>query len=177
MVRQWQEQFYDKNYSGVDLINPDFVKLAEAYNIKVESVDTETTITAGGDQIFLAVKLQHKESKRDVIIVTTELETEKSLYGEIIRLHQSTQLLEKVGELKKAHPEAAVILAADLGTTPEKFTGVVQPTKADRIPLIQKSMIEGKKWNCQFGTVTNNETEKGHEFKATDIEEKDDKFD
>ena len=32
MVRQWQELFYKKNYSGTVLVgNPDFVKLAEAY--------------------------------------------------------------------------------------------------------------------------------------------------
>lgn len=32
MVRQWQDMFYSKRYSGVDLTgNPDFVKLAEAY--------------------------------------------------------------------------------------------------------------------------------------------------
>jgi acetolactate synthase-1/2/3 large subunit len=32
MVRQWQEIFYDKNYSAVDMEStPDFVKLAEAY--------------------------------------------------------------------------------------------------------------------------------------------------
>ncbi len=35
MVRQWQDMFYDKRYSGVDLYgNPDFVKLAQAYGIK-----------------------------------------------------------------------------------------------------------------------------------------------
>jgi acetolactate synthase I/II/III large subunit len=34
MVRQWQELFYDRRYSGVDLEgNPDFVKLAESYGI------------------------------------------------------------------------------------------------------------------------------------------------
>ena len=34
MVRQWQEQFYDHNYSHVDLhAAPDFVKLAEAYRL------------------------------------------------------------------------------------------------------------------------------------------------
>ncbi len=33
MVRQWQEQFYKKNYSGVDILNPDYVKLAEAYGV------------------------------------------------------------------------------------------------------------------------------------------------
>lgn len=33
MVRQWQEQFYSKNYSGVELLNPDFVKLSEAFGV------------------------------------------------------------------------------------------------------------------------------------------------
>lgn len=39
MVRQWQEQFYDRNYSGVDLVNPDYKLLAEANGIKSVSVD------------------------------------------------------------------------------------------------------------------------------------------
>jgi len=34
MVRQWQEMFYDKNYESTRLVNPDFVKLAEAYGIR-----------------------------------------------------------------------------------------------------------------------------------------------
>jgi acetolactate synthase-1/2/3 large subunit len=35
MVRQWQELFLEKRYSGVDMEgNPDFVKLAEAYGVK-----------------------------------------------------------------------------------------------------------------------------------------------
>ncbi len=33
MVRQWQEQFYSKNYSGVELLNPDFVALAKAFRM------------------------------------------------------------------------------------------------------------------------------------------------
>jgi acetolactate synthase-1/2/3 large subunit len=34
MVRQWQEQFYNHNYSYVDMqAAPDFVKLAEAYRL------------------------------------------------------------------------------------------------------------------------------------------------
>ena len=32
MVRQWQEMFYERTYSEVDIsVAPDFVKLAEAY--------------------------------------------------------------------------------------------------------------------------------------------------
>ena len=34
MVRQWQEMFYDKNYESTRLVNPDFVKLAQAYGIR-----------------------------------------------------------------------------------------------------------------------------------------------
>ena len=34
MVRQWQELFYDKRYESTRLVNPDFVRLAEAYGIR-----------------------------------------------------------------------------------------------------------------------------------------------
>jgi len=34
MVRQWQEFFYDKRYEATHLVNPDFVRLAEAYGIR-----------------------------------------------------------------------------------------------------------------------------------------------
>jgi acetolactate synthase-1/2/3 large subunit len=33
MVRQWQQIFYDKRYTGTPIWSPDFVKLAEAYSI------------------------------------------------------------------------------------------------------------------------------------------------
>jgi acetolactate synthase-1/2/3 large subunit len=36
MVRQWQEFFFEKRYSNTKLINPNFIKIAEAYNIKGE---------------------------------------------------------------------------------------------------------------------------------------------
>jgi acetolactate synthase-1/2/3 large subunit len=34
MVRQWQELFYDQRYESTRLLNPDFVKLVEAYGIR-----------------------------------------------------------------------------------------------------------------------------------------------
>jgi acetolactate synthase-1/2/3 large subunit len=41
MVRQWQTFFYDKRYSAVDLsMQPDFVKLADAYGAKGYRVDS-----------------------------------------------------------------------------------------------------------------------------------------
>lgn len=33
MVRQWQEQFYERNYSGVELLNPDFALMAKAFHM------------------------------------------------------------------------------------------------------------------------------------------------
>jgi len=33
-VRQWQELFYDKRYESTRLVNPDFVKLVEAYGVR-----------------------------------------------------------------------------------------------------------------------------------------------
>jgi acetolactate synthase-1/2/3 large subunit len=49
MVRQWQEMFWQKHYSSVDMERaPDFVKVAEAYGmlgLRCESVDdVEATI-------------------------------------------------------------------------------------------------------------------------------------
>jgi len=34
MVRQWQEIFYNRRYSGTPLKNPDFVKVAQGYGVK-----------------------------------------------------------------------------------------------------------------------------------------------
>ncbi|AFJ90539.1 biosynthetic-type acetolactate synthase large subunit [Blattabacterium sp. (Blaberus giganteus)] len=38
MVRQWQQLFFNKRYSCTELVNPDFIKLANAYNIEAKKV-------------------------------------------------------------------------------------------------------------------------------------------
>ncbi|HEY2979758.1 MAG TPA: biosynthetic-type acetolactate synthase large subunit [Anaerolineales bacterium] len=38
MVRQWQEFFFEKRYSAVDMLTPDFVKIAEAHGIPARLV-------------------------------------------------------------------------------------------------------------------------------------------
>jgi acetolactate synthase-1/2/3 large subunit len=40
MVRQWQELFFERRYSQTDMQNPDFVKLASAFDIPGQRVDT-----------------------------------------------------------------------------------------------------------------------------------------
>jgi acetolactate synthase I/II/III large subunit len=45
MVRQWQELFWDKRYSSVNMSEwPDFVKLAEAYGIAGHRLTDKTTL-------------------------------------------------------------------------------------------------------------------------------------
>ncbi|MEY4669614.1 MAG: hypothetical protein RL518_2313 [Pseudomonadota bacterium] len=39
MVRQWQQLFFDRRYSSVEMDNPDFMKLAEAYRIPSRQVN------------------------------------------------------------------------------------------------------------------------------------------
>jgi acetolactate synthase-1/2/3 large subunit len=46
MVRQWQDVFYDKRYAGTPLYNPDFVKIAEAYNIPALAVSRKEDVEA-----------------------------------------------------------------------------------------------------------------------------------
>lgn len=38
MVRQWQQLFFEKRYSFTEMISPDFVALAKAYNIKASKI-------------------------------------------------------------------------------------------------------------------------------------------
>jgi acetolactate synthase-1/2/3 large subunit len=44
MVRQWQEFFYERNYEATPLVNPNFVKLAQAYGIHSCAVKKRTDV-------------------------------------------------------------------------------------------------------------------------------------
>ena len=50
MVRQWQELFYEKRYHATPLVNPDFVKLAEAYGIPALRVERREDVMAAVQQ-------------------------------------------------------------------------------------------------------------------------------
>ncbi len=38
MVRQWQQLFFDRRYSAVELVNPDFVTIAKGFGVKGQTV-------------------------------------------------------------------------------------------------------------------------------------------
>lgn len=53
MVRQWQELFFDKRFSEVDLSdNPDFARLSEAFGIPAITVRTKSEVPAAIDAIL-----------------------------------------------------------------------------------------------------------------------------
>ncbi|MGQ3685771.1 MAG: biosynthetic-type acetolactate synthase large subunit [Candidatus Loosdrechtia sp.] len=54
MVRQWQELFYNKRYSGVLLSdgNPDFVKLAEAYGVRGFLIEKKEDVRPAIEKAF-----------------------------------------------------------------------------------------------------------------------------
>lgn len=73
MVRQWLELFKNKRYAGVDFesSNPDFVKIAEAYNLKGIRVNTP-------EEFINALKTA-KQSK-ETIIIDTIVEKEENIF-------------------------------------------------------------------------------------------------
>jgi acetolactate synthase-1/2/3 large subunit len=55
MVRQWQQLFYKERYSSTEMKNPDFVKIANAYNIPGRSVSKREELD-GAIKEMLATK-------------------------------------------------------------------------------------------------------------------------
>jgi acetolactate synthase-1/2/3 large subunit len=55
LVRQWQELFFEENYSEIDLSdNPDFVKVAEAFGVEAFRIDRRDQVEAGLARLLAA---------------------------------------------------------------------------------------------------------------------------
>ncbi len=52
MVRQWQDLFYNKRYASTELVNPDFVKIAEGFNIPGKCVSDRKELDAALDEML-----------------------------------------------------------------------------------------------------------------------------
>ena len=46
MVRQWQQLFFDKRYASTEMINPNFIAIAEGYHIKAKKVTKRQDLDA-----------------------------------------------------------------------------------------------------------------------------------
>jgi acetolactate synthase I/II/III large subunit len=52
MVRQWQQLFHSKRYSFTEMDNPNFVKIAEAYNITARKVEKREELDAAMQEML-----------------------------------------------------------------------------------------------------------------------------
>ena len=71
MVRQWQEFFYDKRYSATPMLNPDFVKLAEAHGLTGLRVTKRSELEAAVAQA---------EAAEGTVVIDFRVEKEDSVY-------------------------------------------------------------------------------------------------
>jgi acetolactate synthase I/II/III large subunit len=69
MVRQWQQLFFDKRYASTHMVNPDFIKLAEAYDIKATKVVKREDLAgavkemiASKESYFLEVMIEKEDN-------------------------------------------------------------------------------------------------------------------
>lgn len=69
MVRQWQQMFFKSRYSFTEMVNPDFIKISEAYGIKAKKViDRADLITSLEEMMahdgpyFLEVKVEKEDN-------------------------------------------------------------------------------------------------------------------
>lgn len=69
MVRQWQQLFFDKRYASTEMINPNFIAIAEGYYIKAKKVtkreDLDGAVAemmASKDSYFLEVMVEKENN-------------------------------------------------------------------------------------------------------------------
>ena len=56
MVRQWQQLFFDKRYASTEMVNPDFVKIAEGYFIDAKRVTKREELGKAVDEMMASDK-------------------------------------------------------------------------------------------------------------------------
>ena len=52
MVRQWQQLFFDKRYASTEMVNPDFVKIAEGYYLKAKRVTKREDLASAVEEMI-----------------------------------------------------------------------------------------------------------------------------
>ncbi|MFD1294724.1 biosynthetic-type acetolactate synthase large subunit [Lutibacter holmesii] len=69
MVRQWQELFFDKRYASTEMLSPDLIKLAGAYDIEAKRVSKREdldaaiqTMMASKEAYFLEVIIEQEDN-------------------------------------------------------------------------------------------------------------------
>jgi acetolactate synthase-1/2/3 large subunit len=71
MVRQWQALFYEGRYAATPILSPDFVKLADAFGIHGQRVETR------GD---VAAAVESARAAKGTALIEFKVEQEDSVY-------------------------------------------------------------------------------------------------
>ncbi len=71
MVRQWQEFFYERRYAATPLVNPDFVRLAEAFGLKARQVTTRADVVPA---------VREAREHQGTVVIDFRVEQEDSVY-------------------------------------------------------------------------------------------------
>lgn len=71
MVRQWQEFFYERRYAATPLVNPDFVKLAEAFGLKARQITTRADVVPA---------VREARAHQGTVVMDFRVEQEDSVY-------------------------------------------------------------------------------------------------
>ena len=56
MVRQWQQLFFDKRYASTEMVNPNFVAIAEGYYIEAKKVTKREDLAAAIKEMIASDK-------------------------------------------------------------------------------------------------------------------------
>ncbi|MGL4363874.1 MAG: biosynthetic-type acetolactate synthase large subunit [Bacteroidales bacterium] len=82
MVRQWQELFHQKRYTSTPLVNPDFMKIAEAYNITSQRVNKTEDLSSAAQNMMkhkgaflLEIQVQAEENVFPMVPAGMSLDT------------------------------------------------------------------------------------------------------
>jgi acetolactate synthase-1/2/3 large subunit len=80
MVRQWQEFFYDKRYASTPMLSPNFVKLAEAYDIpatrvrsRADVIPTVEKARSSGGPMLIEFQVEKEESVYPMVPAGSDL--------------------------------------------------------------------------------------------------------
>jgi acetolactate synthase-1/2/3 large subunit len=71
MVRQWQEFFYERRYKATPLINPDFVKLAQAFGLESQAITTRGEVVPA---------VQRARAHKGTVLLEFKVEQEDTVY-------------------------------------------------------------------------------------------------
>lgn len=92
MVRQWQELFFDRRYSAVDLdINPDFEKIGAAYGIETRTIKTREE---------LEMSLEGLISSNKPVIINCIVEKEANVFPMIPSGKSAAHMIGLRGEIE-----------------------------------------------------------------------------